>query len=217
MPVGFLAFLVREKFSPVIRLDEAAIRAATDVTRSNDGLLAALLAWQEAFQPRWLYLGATLVCLYAWRRGLRTRAAWAFVTMMVAWNLQLVLKYIVQRARPVVSDPVSRAPGYSFPSGHVANVAAATTVLVLLLWPLLRPAGRSIAVAAAVVLTVLTALDRVYLGVHFPSDVVAGVLVGVGLGAASYAGYLGWRPLGPDDAPPPEETTEIAPVDGGAR
>ncbi|HET7398344.1 MAG TPA: phosphatase PAP2 family protein [Intrasporangium sp.] len=206
VPIALLAFLVREKFLPVIDLDEGAIRAATDITRAHDGLRTALVVWQEAFQPRWVYIVGSLVCLWVWRRaGLTTRAAWAFVTMMVAWNLQLVLKAVVQRARPVVSDPVSHAPGYSFPSGHVANVAAATTILVILLWPLLPTGGRRLAVAAAVVLTALTCLDRVFLGVHFPSDTVAGVLFGVGLGLASYAGYVGWNPVGPDDAPPPEE------------
>lgn len=206
LPIGLLAFVVREKFVPVIELDEAAIRAATDVTRSHEWLRIALLVWQEAFQPRWLYIAASLVCLWAWRRrGLATRAAWAFVTMMVAWNLQLVLKIIVHRARPIVSDPVSHAPGYSFPSGHVANVAAAVTVLVILLWPVLSAGGRRWAVGTAVVLTLLTCLDRVFLGVHFPSDVVAGVLFGVGLGTASYAGYLGWNPLDPDDSSASDE------------
>ncbi|HET8594106.1 MAG TPA: phosphatase PAP2 family protein [Intrasporangium sp.] len=205
VPVTLLAFFVREKFLPLIELDRAAIRAATDVTRGHDWLRTALLVWQEITQPRWLYIVGTVVCLVVWRRfGLLTRAAWAFVTMMVAWNLQLMLKLVVQRARPVVSDPVSHAPGYSFPSGHAANAAAVAAVLLLLLWPLLGVVGRRVALALATLVVIGTALDRVYLGVHFPSDVVAGILFGVGLAVASYAGYLGWNPASPDDPPPPE-------------
>lgn len=204
-PVTLLAFLVREKFLPVIELDDAAVRAATDVSRAHDGLLTFWLGWQEATQPKWVYIVGTIVCIVVWRRwGLPTRAAWAFVTMMVAWNLQLMLKLVVQRARPVVSDPVSHAPGYSFPSGHAANAAAFATVMVLLLWPVLRPVGRRLAVALGAVFVVVTCLDRVFLGAHFPSDVVAGILFGVGLAIASYAGYLGWNPASPDDPPPPE-------------
>ncbi len=205
LPVTVLALLVREKFLPVIELDDAAIRGATDVTRAHGGLRSALLAWQELTQPKWVYIAATIVCVVVWRRfGLPTRAAWAFVTMMVAWNLQLLLKLAVQRARPVISDPVAHAPGYSFPSGHAANAAAAATVLTLLLWPVLGRVGRRIALTVGPVVVVITALDRVYLGVHFPSDVVAGILFGAGLAVASYVGYLGWNPASTNDLPPPE-------------
>jgi membrane-associated phospholipid phosphatase len=205
VPVTALAFVVREKFRPVIELDERIIIAATDITRDNPWLRTALIGWQEATQPRGLYVLATIVCVVVWRKyGLRSRALWAFVTMMVAWGLQLALKEVVQRARPVVSDPVSHAPGYSFPSGHVANSAAIATVLVLLLWPVLSATGRRWVIGGLSTIVVVTCLDRVFLGVHYPSDALAGVLFGVGLATASYLGYLGWDPTGPDDAPPPE-------------
>ena len=206
IPVTVLAFVVREKFLPVIELDERLIIAATDITRDNPWFRTVLLVWQEATQPRWGYIIASGVCLVVWRRHreLATRCLWAFLTMMVAWNLQLVLKEVVRRARPVVSDPVSHAPGYSFPSGHAANAAAIATVMTLLLWPLLSPVGRRWLVAGLTAYVVLTALDRVFLGVHYPSDVLAGVLFGVGLATASYIGYLGWNPQSPDEPPPPE-------------
>ena len=206
VPVTALAFVVREKLLPVIELDERLIVAATDITRDNPWFRTALLAWQEATQPRWVYIVASGVCLLLWRRHreLRTRCLWAFVTMMAAWALQLGLKEVVRRARPVVSDPVSHAPGYSFPSGHVANAAAIATVMTILLWPVLSANARRWLVAGLTAYVVITALDRVFLGVHYPSDVLAGVLFGVGLGTASYIGYLGWNPKSPDDAPPPE-------------
>ena len=92
--------------------------------------------------------------------------------MMVAWNIALDLKYVVQRARPVVTDPVSSVPGYSFPSGHAANSAAAATAIVIMNWPLLKTtAAKVVACTVASAIAVLTALDRVFLGVHFPSDV----------------------------------------------
>lgn len=46
-----------------------------------------------------------------------------------------------------------------------------------------------------------TAADRVFLGVHFPSDVVAGVIVGSGLAVASFVGYRGWNPDAPSTPP----------------
>jgi undecaprenyl-diphosphatase len=205
VPITALAFFAREKFQPVIALDDAAIRAATDVTRANPGLKTFLLVWQEATQPRWPYIAATVLCVWVWRRhGLRSRAIWAFATMMVAWNLQLVLKEVVRRARPVVSDPVSHAPGYSFPSGHAANAAAVATAVVLLVWPVVSARTRVVVVTLAAFAVLVTMADRVFLGVHFPSDVVGGLLFGAGLVGASYLGYLGWNPRKPDDPSPPE-------------
>ncbi|GAA2740828.1 hypothetical protein GCM10009868_04510 [Terrabacter aerolatus] len=206
VPVTLLAFVVREKFLPVIDLDERLTIAATDITRDNPWLRSTLLVWQEITQPVWVYIASSAVCLVLWRRHreLATRCLWAFITLMVSWNLQLDLKAIVRRARPVISDPVSHAPGYSFPSGHVACAAAIATIMTLLLWPVLSPVARRWLVGGLTAYVLLTALDRVFLGVHYPSDVLAGVLFGVGLGTASYAGYLGWNPKGPDDSPPPE-------------
>ncbi len=203
VPVTALALLARDKVDAVISLDDAAIRAATDLTRAHPGFDTALVVWQEAFQPRWVYLVGTGVCVWIWaRRGLRSRAVWGFVTMMAAWNIALDLKYLVQRTRPVIADPVSHAPGYSFPSGHAANTAAAATVVTLMVWPLLRSTGARYAVVVlAAILVALTAADRVFLGVHFPSDVVAGVLVGCGLAWASYVGYRGWNPVHPREHP----------------
>lgn len=218
MPVTALALLARERIDAVISLDNAAIVAATDITRANPGLRTLLLVWEEALQPRWVYLVGTGVAAWVWRRhGLKSRAIWGFVTMMVAWNLALDLKYVVQRARPVVEQAVSHAPGYSFPSGHAANSAASATVVALMVWPLLRSRRARVAtVLVASTVVALTALDRVFLGVHFPSDVVAGVLVGAGIAFASYAGYRGWSPSRPDELPhtPEELDTEADAVDG---
>ena len=56
----------------------------------------------------------------------------------------------------------------------------------------------------AVLVVLVTALDRVLLGVHYPSDVTVGVITGVGLVLASYAGYVGWNPPDPTEADDPD-------------
>jgi undecaprenyl-diphosphatase len=201
-----VGFLVRSKWGPLQHLDDAVIDAATSFTRPRDGLRSFLIGWQWATQPIRLYLVGTALCLWVWlAKGLRTRAWWAFGTMMVAWMIGLFAKYAFQRARPVVEDPVSQAPGYSFPSGHALNSAAWATIVVILVWPLLGPLwARVTAVALAVGVVLMTALDRVLLGVHYPSDVTVGVLTGVGLVLASYAGYVGWNPPDPTEADDPD-------------
>ena len=205
LPFVVLAFVVRTEVDQVLSFDESAIRAATDLTRSEPALRGALLAWQETFRAGWVNLAVTLVCLWAWRRhGLRTRAMWAFVTLMVAWGLQLAAKGVVQRARPVVDEAVAHAPGYSFPSGHAANTAAAGVVLTTLVWPLLGRRGRVVVPTLVTIAVLVTAADRVLLGVHYPSDVVAGIAFGVAVTGASFAGYVGHTPRVPHGHPDPD-------------
>ena len=215
-----VGFLVRSQWGPLQSLDDAVIDSTTSFTRPRDGVRSFLIFWQELTQPIKLYTVGTALCLWVWlAKGLRTRAWWAFGTMMLAWMIGLGAKYLFQRARPFVEDPVSEAPGYSFPSGHALNSAAWATTVVILLWPLLRPrAAKVAAVVLAVLFVGLTAFDRVLLGVHYPSDVTGGVLTGVGLALASYAGYTGWNPPHPEDAEDPDldEDHDVAGTAGTA-
>ena len=201
-----VGFLVRSRWDPLMSLDDDLIDRATSVTRARPDLRDALITWQWLTQPIRLYTVGTVLCLWVWlAKGMRTRAWWAFGTMMIAWMIGLGAKYLFQRARPIVEDPVSEAPGYSFPSGHALNSAAWATIVVLLLWPLLKPLwARVTAVVLAALVVLVTALDRVFLGVHYPSDVTVGVLTGVGLAFASYAGYVGWNPPHPTEADDPD-------------
>ncbi len=98
-----------------------------------------------------MHVVGTLVALWAWlAKGLRNRALWAFATLMVGWSVGYFSKLVVQRARPVVTDPVSHSPGFSFPSGHALNIAVFASVMVFLLWPLVTSAeARRVLVAAA--------------------------------------------------------------------
>ncbi|GAB96685.1 undecaprenyl-diphosphatase [Kineosphaera limosa] len=210
VPVAVLAGLVQAGFSPLHRLDEAAIVAATDHTRSAPALRAALLAWQEVFLPWHVYLAAAPVAVWTWRRGLRARTLWGVATALVGWNMGLNVKLLVQRARPVVEDAIEHAPGYSFPSGHVFNVTMASATVIVMAWPLLRR-HRAVArtvVATAAVVTVVTMLDRVFLGVHYPSDTVVGVLLGLALTYSSWTGFSHGRP--PRDLDLPERPARAA-------
>jgi undecaprenyl-diphosphatase len=191
VPVLLLGFAVRQKFDPLIRLDNDLIREATDFTRSH-GTVDTLLVLQTVSQPFLLYILATGTALWAWlAKGLRSRALWAFVTMMVAWNVGLLAKTLVGRARPIVDDPLSHSPGFSFPSGHAFNVAVVATVVVFLLWPVLSPVGHRVSIVLAAVFALVVGLDRVFLGVHFPSDVLAGYVLGVGITFSSWLGFIG--------------------------
>jgi len=116
-----------------------------------------------------LLLPALLWCLDK-RRGLQM----ALLVLLSAY-LNSALKYLFQIPRPFAVSPAVQpkvtAPGYAFPSGH-AQVAATV-------WPTLaRSFGPWWTILPAAALVLLISFSRVYLGVHYPQDVVAGMAVG---------------------------------------
>jgi membrane-associated phospholipid phosphatase len=204
LPVAALAYVVRSDVGPVVDWDVHAISEATSFTRDTPGLRDALIVWQEVFQPRWVYLGGSLVCLWVWRRhGAPGRALWGFGTLLASWVIANLAKEAVRRARPVVEDALVHAGGTSFPSGHAFAAAATGTTVTLMIWPMLGPRGRVAVPTVAALLTLATSADRVLLGAHYPSDVVGGILLGAAVSGASYVGYRGWTALR-DDTPDPE-------------
>lgn len=209
VPVLALAWLVRAESGLVVDADRAAVAAATRFTAQRPAFERGLLVGQEVLAARWLNIGAMGVCVWAWRRhGLASRAAWAAGTIWGAWALGLGAKEVVDRARPVVDEVVTTVPGSSFPSGHAMNAAAVGVALTVLVWPLLGRRGRAAAVVGATTLGLVTAADRVLLGAHYPSDVLAGLLLGGAVAGASAVGYHGWtttRPPGTPGAAPRNE------------
>ena len=113
-----------------------------------------------------------------WRRG----AALLLVTMAGAALLNIVLKMSFHRTRPTSFFDTPLPTSYSFPSGHAMLAFCFYGVLAALLTARLsaRPARMMIWIGATI-LIVLVGISRVYLGVHYPSDVLAG-----------YAGALVW-------------------------
>ena len=149
-------------------------------TNLRGGVLDVLmpaLSWTCNHGELWIVLAAVLLAVKRYRRqGLAVGCA--LVTDLVLCNL--ILKPLVGRARPFTVQAVDLliAPptDASFPSGHTAASFAAVFALKASGSPLWKPA-----LAVAVVM----AFSRLYLYVHWPSDVLGGVLVGA---AAGYAG-----------------------------
>jgi undecaprenyl-diphosphatase len=90
-----------------------------------------------------------------------------------------MIKIVVGRDRPTFDQVLAVATGGSFPSGHAMNstiVYGTLFALSALAWS--RPVRRRVATAASALVAAIAA-SRVYLGVHYPSDVVVGVLLGL--------------------------------------
>lgn len=83
----------------------------------------------------------------------------------------LILKSLFQRERPSLWYPLVTESSYSFPSGHAMISAAFVMCMVLIFW---KTRWRWLTIIGGAVLTVLIGLSRMYFGVHYPTDVIAG-------------------------------------------
>ncbi|HET7458165.1 MAG TPA: phosphatase PAP2 family protein [Gemmatimonadaceae bacterium] len=106
-------------------------------------------------------------------------------TTLIAWlaafgggaAVDWVLKSVVHRARPTYGNVYLHGHSYSFPSGHAMGSAIGYAMLVYvagLYWHPANRAWRTLGVVAAAAIVVAVGLSRVYLGVHYPSDVIGG-------------------------------------------
>src|ERR1700712_559199 len=133
----------------------------------------------------------TLVTVLAlWAKGHRRAAGWTAGVLATTGVAVVVLKTLIGRDRPVWDHPVIVLSGYSFPSGHATGIASAAGATIVLTGMLVRRrAVRRLAVVASLVVALLVGADRIFLGVHNVSDVLAGYLLGAGIVMAWLALY----------------------------
>lgn len=114
----------------------------------------------------------------------RSEAAGYAAATLSGWALYGVAKFAFHRPRPhVIPRLMGGAGWYSFPSGH-STLAPLVFGLGALIWSAPWPRrARAVLLVAAVLLSLLIGFSRVYLGMHWPTDVVGGLLLGTGWAA----------------------------------
>ena len=177
-----------------------AIVAAGGGTQAFDEWVLGALRHAEnrgdTIGPRWLrgaaldmtalgsafVLGLTVFAIagYLLLSGLRRNALFITVASVGGWTLNWILKAVFARARPDIVPHLREVVSSSFPSGHALTSAAVYLTLGFLLMRIARGrVARAYCLAIAFLVTFLVGSSRVFLGVHDPSDVVAGWLAGM--------------------------------------
>lgn len=198
--VLLLALVVAE-WHPLMVLDGDVARTTHRWAVDEPGLTHVCRILTDWVWDPWTMRLATVLTVVwlVWRRSARWTAYWLVATVTLGSVVQQGLKAAVGRPRPVWPDPVDSARYAAFPSGHAMT---ATIVCGLLLWLVhhygVGPALRRTALWVAVVSVTGVGLTRVWLGVHWPSDVLGGWLLGAAMVAVAVGVHQRW---GPERAP----------------
>jgi undecaprenyl-diphosphatase len=172
---GFVELALRFRLttSAVYRLDQLAESWFQHARQPGWTVLFNTFAAIGGTVGMWV-LGATVTTILLLRKE-RASAVYVVVTILGGALLNLALKGMFARARPDLTVAIAEGRWYSFPSGHAMgsfiSCGAVSYILMRQQW---RWKVKSAALAAAVTMVVLVGFSRVYLGVHWASDIAGG-------------------------------------------
>src|SRR5918994_3033823 len=184
--VGFAAVAV---FGLVVTQDRSPLddfdrwgRQAENWADNHAALVTVLHVVEVTFATVGMIVWTTLVAVAVLSRRRYRAAAFAIVVMIATSLTTTAIKIALGRGRPEWQDATDLLSSKSFPSGHASSSAALAGILIFLAWSFLRrPAARWAVTVLALGMWVAVCLDRVLLGRHYPSDVVAGSILGVSM------------------------------------
>jgi len=166
---GFIELADEVHEAETFAFDEPILMFAHEMARAGFDelfLLFSAIGYQYGVVPFDVLLVLGLAFAGRYREGL-----FAGVALGGSALLNLATKQFFARERPSLWESIAPEHTYSFPSGHAMGSATLACVLILLAW---RTRWRWPVVAAMLVFVAMVGLSRVYLGVHYPSDILAG-------------------------------------------
>jgi membrane-associated phospholipid phosphatase len=176
--LALLTGMVAAGWAPLVGADVWTILAAHTAVHGRTGAVAALVAVTDLGSPVTVTVLTAVVSAVLLLRRHSREAAYLVIVRVVALGGETALKHLLARPRPDLVPWLTTAEGFSFPSGHTTGTTALCVSLLVVVVPCLQRRGRAVAVVAAVLVSLAVAMSRVLLGVHYPSDVVGGLLAG---------------------------------------
>ena len=136
----------------------------------------AMLGFTELGNEVGIILTLGILMAIWWFGGFYAKAFTLLISVCGAAAVNMVLKEWVMRARPTLWTPSIMEHSYSCPSAHAMLTMALAASVVSLLW---NTRWRRLSLLVGILYVFLVSLSRLYLGVHYPSDVLAGWLLGL--------------------------------------
>jgi len=171
--------LVAAEWGSLLDIDTSVAQSAYDVSADRPGLIV-FLEWIAFWMgPNAIRIFLAVVAGFLWWRRETGLALWVVATGVVEAILAPVAKLVFDRDRPTWPIPLAEIGTPSFPSGHATAAGLLATTAILLTIVLTgRGLKRRIIIAGWVILALLIGADRIFLGVHYLSDVVGGLALG---------------------------------------
>lgn len=190
IPFLFLVYMSFRDWGFVGMLDEAI---GAEFYEERETLLNGVFTFITRLGDGWFVALLTLaVSAYAgFYKKNKQIAWWYLLTVAIGGGaMNQIVKYIFQRERPTDFTPLIEQGGYSFPSGHAMGSMVAYGALLFLIirtyskWKVILPS-----IIILIPLIALIGISRIYLGVHFPSDVIGGFSLGLAMLSVSLGIY----------------------------
>jgi membrane-associated phospholipid phosphatase len=147
-------------------------------TRNNPVFSAFLLAITQVNSTVGIPILSAIVAYFLWRHGDRYWVLSLAFAVAGGLLLNVILKLVFNRDRPTWDDPLLTLTSSSFPSGHTAGATLFYGFLAAyMVWRMKNPLARVLVVLGCAVMVALVGFSRIYLGVHYLSDVLAAISI----------------------------------------
>lgn len=170
-----LTGLVMAGFPALLRFDAAVHESAVAQAVAHPVWEATMRTVTRLGDTVTVLVVDTVVGLACLRSGRVRSARFVLAAGLGTWLVAQAPRFLLGRGRP--DDPLWTSTGYAFPSGHTTNSTAMALILILVVAPAVPRPARSVVVALLVLVPLSVGLSRVVGGVHWPSDVLGGLLL----------------------------------------
>jgi membrane-associated phospholipid phosphatase len=205
VPFAIIVALVTTSSRSLLRVDRGLANGLHRFAGAHPGFASAMRTISDVGSPVAWWIVLTPLFIWLLYRRLPRLASFVAVSAIGSSLLNRAIKVTVDRTRPHLVDPIATAAGKSFPSGHTQSAVVGCGILVLVFLPVIGRRARPWLVAAASLVVLLIGFSRIALGVHYFSDVVGAILIGLAWLLAMTAAFSAWRR---EERRPPVQLTE---------